>query len=224
MAKTSSFETLSTGVFQRTGIDTISSSLFYFALAISLVWGLGLTAGLAYWFTDIGYKPGSWDVIGIMVLTIIGAVMSAKSDNPIVSFIGYNFIVIPFSALLGPYANQYEPNIVFRAFMLTSGITLVMGAAGTLWPRLFAGMGGVLFVSLCGLLVVRIMQAFIPGLDFIWIDYAAAGLFSLYIGYDMYRAHVIPRTLDNAIDVAIQLYLDIMNLFLLILRIMGRKR
>jgi len=52
------------------------------------------------------------------------------------------------------------------------------------------------------------------------IDYISAGIFSLYIGYDMHRAHSIPKTLDNAIDVSLSLYLDIINLFLNLLSIL----
>ncbi len=40
----------------------------------------------------------------------------------------------------------------------------------------------------------------------------------------MYRANKMPKTIDNAIDICIDLYLDIINLFLYMLRIMGRKK
>ncbi len=44
-----------------------------------------------------------------------------------------------------------------------------------------------------------------------------------YIGVDWGRANQIERTVDNAIDSAAALYLDIINLFLRILRIMSKK-
>ena len=47
-------------------------------------------------------------------------------------------------------------------------------------------------------------------------------IFSLYIGYDWYRAQAYPKTLDNAVDSAIDLYIDIVNLFLRILALMSR--
>ncbi len=56
------------------------------------------------------------------------------------------------------------------------------------------------------------------------IDGAVALLFCGYIGYDWARANQIPKTVDNAIDSAAALYMDIINLFLRILRIMGRSR
>ena len=45
-----------------------------------------------------------------------------------------------------------------------------------------------------------------------------------YIGFDWSRANSIPKTLDNAVDSAASLYMDIINLFLRILRIMGRRQ
>ena len=50
----------------------------------------------------------------------------------------------------------------------------------------------------------------------------SAGIFSLYIGYDYQRAQFYPPTVDNAVDCALDIYLDIINLFLDILRILAR--
>ena len=66
---------------------------------------------------------------------------------------------------------------------------------------------------------MRILQVFVPNLQNVgFVDWLAAGLFALYIGYDMWRASEIPANLDNAVDVAASLYLDIINLFLSLLR------
>lgn len=56
-----------------------------------------------------------------------------------------------------------------------------------------------------------------------WVDWLAAGIFTLYIGYDCHRAMAIPATGRNSVDVAISLYLDIYNLFLTILRLLSRR-
>ena len=55
-------------------------------------------------------------------------------------------------------------------------------------------------------------------------DWIAAGLFSLYIGYDIYRSQQYPKTLDNAVDSALDIYMDIANLFMRILSILGDSR
>lgn len=55
-------------------------------------------------------------------------------------------------------------------------------------------------------------------------DWIVAAIFCGYVGYDWGRANNIPKTLDNAVDSAAALYMDIINLFLRILRILGRKK
>jgi FtsH-binding integral membrane protein len=54
-----------------------------------------------------------------------------------------------------------------------------------------------------------------------WI---AAALFSLYIGYDIYRSQNYPKTLDNAVDSALDIYMDMANLFIRLLQILGNSR
>ncbi len=216
---------LDTGVFERRGRNTISASSFYFLIGVCLCWGLGLTVILANHFAKMDLKTNIWMLLGIgLVIPVIGVLISAKSDNAFISFIGYNMVVAPFGFLLAPIANVYSPNVVRDAAMITLLVTGVMGAAGTMFPSVFAKMGGALFVALLGLVTVRLVQCFVPQFDFGWIDYASALIFSLYIGYDMYRANNIGQTADNAVDVSVSLYLDIINLFISILRILGSKK
>lgn len=215
--------TLSTGVFERSGNDTMSPQSFYTALSLSVIWGLVGTAVAGYYTLQSGYNPTSiWEILLIgLAIPILGIFIALKSDNPLISFIGYNLVCIPFGVVLAPAVQQYSPDVVMNAFGLTAGITFLMGLAGTMFPNLFSRIGSALFLALCCLVGVRILQIFIPALDLGVIDYASAGIFSLYIGYDMYRAHRVPKTLDSAIDVSVSLYLDIINLFLSVLRIMG---
>ena len=49
-------------------------------------------------------------------------------------------------------------------------------------------------------------------------------IFSLYVGYDWARGQQYPTTPSFACYTALQLYMDIINLFVRILRLMGRRR
>ena len=61
------------------------------------------------------------------------------------------------------------------------------------------------------------------GVSNIGISWIAAIVFSLYIAYDVYESQEYPPTMDNAIDSALDIYLDIANLFLRILQLLGNK-
>lgn len=219
-------KTFTTGVFERSGRDTLSDNVFYLILTLSLIWGFCCTAIAANMSVESGFTPNVWQIIGIgLVIPVVGIFISIGSENPILSFIGYNMVLIPMGIILGPVVNQYSPDSVRNALLLTGGITFFMGFMGTCFPRLFANLGTVLFMSLVGLVLLRAAQLFIPEMaTFTWIDYLSAGIFSLYIGFDMYRAQEMPKTFDNAIDLSVDLYLDILNLFINILKIMGEAK
>ena len=98
-----------------------------------------------------------------------------------------------------------------------------MCSQNSVYPLLFAKLGRVLFLSLLISLIVQFVTLIFgyAGNIFNWIFVV---IFSLYIGYDWYKAQVYPKTLDNAIDSAFDLYLDIINLFLRLLQIFASSR
>ena len=214
---------LHTGVFARKGQDAMGSFAFLLVLGIVLVWGLFLTGGVAAYTAPLGMWFNWWQFLVVgLVIPIIGIIIAIKSDNALVSFVGYNLVVVPFGVILAPVTLAYTSVVLENAFMLTGLVTIVMMVLAMLMPGLFRGMGRGLFGALVALVIVRFVQLLIPGLLALTIiDWLAALLFSLYIGYDVSRALDVPKTLDNAVDIALDLYLDIINLFLTILRIMG---
>lgn len=207
-----------TGVFGRNNFSTISDRSFMGSIAGFIGYGLILTYIMASFFAPV--VPSMGFLIGVgLVIPLIGCFV-AMSDNLPISFLGYNMIVLPLGLCLGPIAHMVDPTIVQDAALITGIITGLMMFAGYTYPNLFKNLGGVLFYSLLGLVVVRILQMFIPALTGLTIiDYIAAGIFSLYIGYDMYRASTVGRTYTNALHIAVSLYLDIINLFLTLVSI-----
>lgn len=161
--------------------------------------------------------------IGYFVCAIAGVLISQKSTNPLISFVGYNLICLPVGVVVSEavYLGGYDPSVVWHAIITTAGVTVIMVAAGILFPQFFAQIGSILFFGLMGVIIGFAISFFIPGVNMA-VTIISAGLFSLYIGYDVYRSQQFPRTVDNAVDCAIDIYLDIINLFLDLLRIFGR--
>lgn len=216
---------LKTDVFERSGSDIMTRNAFYFVMGCILAWGFTATYMVSEMTAD--WRPGVLMVLLVgLGLPLLGIFISA-SNLALVSFIGFNLVVIPFGAILGPALAQYEvtqPGVVSEAAKLTGSVTGVMALSGLLFPNFYRSIGGALFGALTALLIILIASMFVPALmGFTVIHYVAAGLFALYIGFDMWRASEIPSTLDNAVDVCIALYLDIINLFLWILKILAHK-
>ena len=95
---------------------------------------------------------------------------------------------------------------------------------GTLFPAFFQRIVRALTVALIVVIIVEVVEVFIFKIHHGFLDWIVVIIFCGYIGYDWGRANRIPKTLDNAIDCAAALYMDIINLFIRILRIMGRNR
>ena len=162
-------------------------------------------------------------VIGYFISCFIGIYLFEKSEKPLVSFIGYNFVVIPFGLVINIVVYRYDQSVVTDAIRITAGVTIVMMILGSMYPKFFQKISGALTIALLSVLVVELFQIFVLGIHHNWIDWAVAIIFCGYIGYDWGRANRIPKTLDNAVDSAAALYMDIINLFLRIVRILGRR-
>lgn len=204
----------------------LSDRTYNFALGGSVLYGLLMNVLMYFIFGDAALQidPLMFN-IGYFVCGITGLIMSTKSKNPLISFIGYNLVVVPAGLVVGIVVKSYvkngDANLVFQAIVLTTVITTVMIALSIAFPSFFSKLGGLLFGALIGLLIAELLSLFL----FPWAQTAlawiSAVIFTLYIGYDYWRSQQYPKTLDNAIDSAVDIYLDIINLFLDILKILG---
>lgn len=216
-----------TDLWERSGDDTLSRRAFLGLTGALTLYGLALNAGLAWWAIQVAFRPGLVLMIGLgVVLPLVGVFTASRAKSMGMALLGYHLLLVPFGLILGPILEAYlrigGATLVMRALMLTGCTTGVMTLLGLSYPRVFERLGGVLFASLIALVVLRLIGLFVPALGAAgWIEWLAAGIFTLYIGYDCHRAMAIPATGRNAVDVAVSLYLDIFNLFLTILRILS---
>ena len=162
-------------------------------------------------------------IIGYFVCALAGAVIANKSDSPLVSFLGYNLIVLPVGILLCLIIPGFPMAIVAKAMALTAFVTLFMMGLGTAMPNLFLSMGRTLIIALIVTLIVEVISVMIFGYSGTLFDIIFVLIFSLYIAYDIARSQAYAHTVDNAVDSAVDIYLDIINLFIRILSILGKR-
>ncbi|PWF63498.1 hypothetical protein CBX96_10205 [Shewanella sp. BC20] len=211
---------------RRTTDDTIiGAGLYNLVIGLTLLWGFAVNymmvshidpeaiASVNPWIFFIGYFASCF----------FGIYLFQRSSNPLVSFIGYNFVVVPFGLIINMVVSQYDPELVTEAIRITGLVTIAMMCLGTLFPAFFQKIAGVLTMALLLVIVVELIEIFIFNTHHGILDWIVVVIFCGYIGYDWGRANQIPKTVDNAVDSAAALYMDIINLFLRILRILGRK-
>ncbi len=214
-------------VFSRTTTadPIISATAYNLIIGMTLLWGFGLN-----WYivetvppeAIAGFNP--WVlVIGYFASVFFGVYLYSKSSNPTVSFIGYNFVVVPFGFIVNLVVSRYDSEIVGEAIRVTAMVTVIMMCLGSMFPAFFQKIVGVLTIALLAVIVVELVEIFVFGIHHGILDWIVVAIFCGYIGYDWGRANRIPKTMDNAVDSAAALYMDIINLFLRILRILGRE-
>lgn len=215
-------------VWSRTTADEselISAPLYNIVIGLTLLWGFALNYVIVDSVpveTVAAIHPIAL-IIGYLVSCFFGIYLFTSSDKPLVSFIGYNFVVVPIGILLVPFLHQFDPNLIQRAMAATGAVTTGMMFCSSLAPHFFLRIGRALFLSLVLAIIVELIGLFFFKTPMHWMDYVMVAIFSGYIGYDWARANMIPKTLDNAIDSAASLYLDIINLFIRLLRILSRR-
>lgn len=209
------------------GADTVTSSTYNLIIGGMLLYGF-IANALIVWlfsdfFTSLAINNYPIFIIGYFVLCLTGTIISLKSQKPIFSFLGYNLVVVPIGALLSIVLPTYYISDILFAIIATGAVTAIMMVLGATYPRVFAKMGRTLFISLGISLIVNFFALLFgySGNLFNWIFVV---IFSLYIGYDWQKAQMFPKTADNAIDSALDLYLDIINLFIRLLSIISKNR
>lgn len=218
------------GVFQRTAEtstgELITAGFYNLTIGVVLCWGFLVNWLMVRWIpmdSILSIHPLVF-LLAYFACAMAGVWIFSRSEKPLVSFLGFNLVVVPFGFVINVVVAQYDSSVVIEAVGITGLVTFLMMVAGSLLPAFFERIGRALGVVLLIVIVVEFSAIFVFGLDRNVIDWIIAIVFCGYIGYDWVRANRIPKTLDNAVDSAAALYIDIVNLFLRILRILGRRR
>ena len=121
-----------------------------------------------------------------------------------------------------PYSQKWQNNIFFA--MVATTLSVFMTAAIVYFSETdFGFMGSFLFFALLGLIIVRLLKAWVIKDSSFSMIQTSAGIiiFTLYLIYDFNRLEKAMEQGDEswgtAVDLAVNIYLDIVNLFLLIL-------
>ena len=203
----------------------LSENAYNAVIGVTLTLGLALTAVLANIGAPLVLNLNMWVVlIGYLVIAIGSGVIMNKTTNPAVSIACFAALSVATGLLLSLVMLAYDLEVIQPAVLITGGVTALMLILGTVFPAFFKKLGPVLFAALLadvvvGLVAGLIFHTYLPILA--WVGVA---IFSLYIGYDWARAQEYPKTVSNAINSAADIYLDVINIFIRVLEILGSSR
>lgn len=162
--------------------------------------------------------------------------MSARINT--LSFMTATTIFIIYSILNGITLSfiflVYTTDSIASTFFVTAGTFAAMSLFGYLTKKDLTSMGSFLFMALIGLIIASVVNLFLHNEVMYWIiTYAGVLIFVGLTAYDtqkikrLLQAHgteVNETTQKIALMGALTLYLDFINLFLYLLRLLGNRR
>ncbi|GBP08783.1 Protein lifeguard 1 [Eumeta japonica] len=180
------------------------------------------------WFRANQYMV--WVAFAVVLVTLIAMACcdSVRRQSPM-NFIFLAIFTLAQSFLLGATSSAYDADAVLMAVGITAAICLALTlfAFQTKWD--FTVMGGFLLCATVVLLLFGILLIFMRS-KIMMLVYASIGalLFSFYLVYDtqlmMGGKHKYSISPEEYIFAALNLYLDIVNIFIYILTIIGLVR
>ena len=127
----------------------------------------------------------------------------------------------------------YTQESVAQVFFITAGTFAAMSAVGYLTKRDLSSVGRILFMALIGLIIATVVNIFWKNSGFMAIlNYLGVLIFVGLTAYDTQKIKNMLLTAEDGGEVgqkmallgALTLYLDFINLFLYLLRILGKAR
>jgi modulator of FtsH protease len=168
---------------------------------------------------------------GAFILSLVGsfgsliALWFLKDKSPINLGLFYLFSVAE-GLLLGLIVDMYLARgmggVVVNAAGITGALVLALGAYSWTTKRDLSGMGGFLTMAVFGLIIAGVVNLFVhSGPLSLIISAATVIIFSGLLMYDMQRLRGAKGGTGDAIMFAISIYLDIFNIFISLLQILG---
>lgn len=175
-------------------------------------------------------------VLLVLILAQLGLVLVLSWGLPKLSVSAALMIFFGYSLLTGVTLSSilfvYTAASVAASFLVTAGMFLSMAIYGTVTKSDLSTFGNIAFMGLIGVILASVVNMFIgsTGLEFL-ISFAAVVIFTILTAYDAQNIIMMAHApIDGdmrsklAIHGALRLYLDFINLFLYVLRFLGRRR
>jgi FtsH-binding integral membrane protein len=178
----------------------------------------------------------TWVIIGLMIVKLLmvgslaGWVHKMSVTTASVVFVAYSILTgFVFAGLF----LMYTAGSIGSTFLITGGIFAIMSAYGYFTGNDLTRMGNLLIMLLVGLILASVVNLFMQSTALYWIStYVGVFVFTGLIAYDTQKLKEMnvvgmegtAEIKKAAILGALSLYLDFINLFLMLLRIFGSRK
>ncbi|WIL37844.1 Bax inhibitor-1 family protein [Kurthia sp. YJT4] len=156
--------------------------------------------------------------LSIVTLILLIAMMFSRTMRRLGRFISIIVAIlvgITFYSALNFYLGALGGGMVLLILGTTAIIFIAAGLYGYYTKRDFTNKGSILFILLVGLIAFSIIAIFVKFSSVVWIFVSALGVivFTVYTIFDMNRIAKQPIKDEDVPMIALNLYLDFINLF-----------
>ncbi len=204
--------------------------------------GLGLTAAAAYMTSSseamMQFVFGNTMVLILLIVAELGLVVAISAGINKLSASTASGLFLLYSALNGVTISAiltvYTPASIFSTFVVCAGMFIAMSVYGMTTKKDLTSWGSFLFMGLIGIIIAAVVNMFLQSS---MLDFLISGIGVLvFVGLTAYDTQKLSRMgesapMDDATAIrrgtilgALTLYLDFINLFLMLLRFMGQMR
>ncbi len=198
--------------------------------------GLALTGFIAYWASGnlSLMQTLSGGAFFILMLAELGIVFWLSASIMKISFQTALIGFLIYSALNGLTLSYiflaYTGASIASTFFIAAGTFVGVSLFGWMTKTDLTSIRGYLMMALIGFLIASLVNIFLKSPAFYWIlTYVGLAIFIGLTAYDTQKLKQIHQNAEGvpnqlAVIGALQLYLDFINMFLLLLRLFGRRR
>ena len=205
----------------RTRLDELGRGTYLFLITLFIGLGIAFSGVVAYFTREV--KLNWIAFLVLFAITIVGVILNTASQSPAISAIGYIMVAGPFGVMFAPLVSEAlktDASHLWRAFFLASAAVIVFGVIGAVMKTdlgfLSSAVVGALVAAIVAYLGLFVLQAL--GVDtggaLGWLDIVVVILFMGITVYDLNQAVRDNWTLDNAVDYALSVYLNWVNIFI----------
>ncbi|MET4275894.1 MULTISPECIES: Bax inhibitor-1/YccA family protein [unclassified Bradyrhizobium] len=199
--------------------------------------GVGLTAVVA-WLTYQLTSPALLQspLMWVFILAPLGLVFFIGSRINTLSVSIARLLFFIYAALVGVSLSTllhiYTSASIARVFFITAATFGALSVFGYTTRRDLSGLGTFLFMGLIGIIIATLVNLFLQssGLDWL-ISIVGVGVFAGLTAYDTQRIKAMHDSRDDettrgrkSVISALSLYLNFINLFMMLLRLAGNRR
>lgn len=170
-----------------------------------------------------------------LIIAQLGVVWYLSARVSKLSYSTATIMFIVYSALSGITLSSifilYTASSIASTFFITAGTFAVMSLAGFFTKKDLSGFGAIMMMGLIGVIIATVVNYFLQSstLNYI-ISYVGVMVFVGLTAYDTQKLKIMATQLDGeqakkgSIMGALTLYLDFINLFLYLLRVLGDRK